>query len=419
VNLLRALSFLIAFAICGALYTGVYAQAVVPAQNSMRVETSAMPDSSGVVEKTEEKDIMDILGQLKRESKRESSKKIVRTPRKVLYSMVPAVGYTLSTGFVGLLSANAAFYLSDSASTNISSVSTSFNYSQYNQITIPVQTNIWTKDNGYNIIVDWRYFKYPQNTYGLGGHSVVTNADQIDYSHVRLHQTVLKKITGAFFLGFGYHLDYRWKIKQEGTNEDVTLYGLPPKSVSSGMVANVLYDSRKNSINPQGGLYANARYRTNLRVLGSDTHWESLVLEFRKYINFPRGSRNTLAFWDFNWLTLKGKPPYLDLPSTSWDPSNNTGRGYIQGRFRSPDMLYVESEYRFALTQNGLLGGVVFGNAQSFSNWPTKKFDKIAPGAGLGIRIKINKTSRTNIAVDYGFGANGSRGLFVNLGEVF
>ncbi|SEJ57630.1 hypothetical protein SAMN04487995_5406 [Dyadobacter koreensis] len=413
----KVLLFLFSFSICGAFFGNVLAQTVVPAQNSNRVETSVMPDSAGIVDKVEDKDIMDILGQLKR--KRDLTKNRDKKPRKILYSMVPAVGYTLSTGFVGLLSANAAFYLSDSSATNISSVSTSFNYSQYNQITIPIQTNIWTKNNGYNIIVDWRYFKYPQDTYGLGGHSLVENADQIDYSHVRLHQTVLKKITGAFYLGLGYHLDYRWKIKQEGMNEDVSSYGLPPKSVSSGVVANVLYDSRRNSINPQGGLYANARYRNNLKVLGSNTNWESLVLEFRKYVNFPRGSRNTLAFWDFNWLTLSGKPPYLDLPSTAWDPSNNTGRGYIQGRFRSPNMLYFESEYRFSLTQNGLIGGVVFGNAQSFSNWPTRKFDKIAPGGGLGIRLKINKTSRTNIAVDYGFGTKGSRGLFVNLGEVF
>lgn len=415
----RVLFFFLYFSICGAFCWHVQAQAVVPAQNSMRVETSVMPDSSDNMQQMEEKDIMDMLGQLKRKSKRDSAKIKDRKPRQIQYSVVPAVGYTLSTGIVGLLSANAAFYMSDSATTNISSVSTSFNYSQYHQVTVPIQANIWTKDNGYNFIVDWRYFKYPQDTYGLGGHSLAENADQIDYSHVRLHQTVLKNMTGAFYLGLGYHLDYRWKIKQQGTNEDVSTYGLPPKSISSGLVVNALYDSRKNSINPLSGFYANARYRNNLKILGSDTHWESLVLEFRKYINFPRGSRNTLAFWDFNWLTLYGKPPYLDLPSTSWDPSNNTGRGYIQGRFRSPNMLYFESEYRFALTHNGLLGGVVFGNAQSFSNWPTRKFDKIAPGAGLGVRIKINKSSRTNIAIDYGFGVKGSRGLFVNLGEVF
>jgi hypothetical protein len=82
-------------------------------------------------------------------------------------------------------------------------------------------------------------------------------------------------------------------------------------------------------------------------------------------------------------------------------------------------MLYFESEYRFAIMQNGLLGGVVFANAQSFSNWPTTKFSSVAPAAGLGIRIKVNKQSRTNIAIDYGFGLKNSRGLFVNLGEVF
>lgn len=417
-NLFKTVFIILSLSFCTIFCCDIRAQAVIPVPDLLHGEKIITPDSSGQPERKDETDIMDVLGQMKRKSKRTQEVKEA-VPRKILYSMVPAVGYTLSTGVVGLLSANAAFYLSDTATTNISSINTSFNYSQYNQITIPVLANIWTKDNGYNFVVDWRYFKYPQDTYGLGGHSSISDADRINYSHVRLHQTVLKKVAGAFYLGVGYQLDYRWKIRQEGSNEDVTSYGLASKSVSSGLVGNVLYDSRKNSINPEAGLYANARYRSNLTFLGSNTNWQSLVLEFRKYVNFPAGSRNTLAFWDFNWLTLAGKSPYLDLPSTSWDPSNNTGRGYIQGRFRSPNMLYFESEYRFALTQNGLIGGVVFANAQSFSNWPDKKFDRIAPGAGLGIRLKINKTSRTNIAVDYGFGAGGSRGLFVNLGEVF
>jgi hypothetical protein len=38
---------------------------------------------------------------------------------------------------------------------------------------------------------------------------------------------------------------------------------------------------------------------------------------------------------------------------------------------------------------------------------------------GVGLRIKVNKQSGANIAVDYGFGADGSHGLFVNIGEVF
>jgi hypothetical protein len=144
-----------------------------------------------------------------------------------------------------------------------------------------------------------------------------------------------------------------------------------------------------------------------------------MMLEYRTYIRFPRSSSNILAIWSYNWLTLGGVPPYLMLPSTGWDKTFNTGRGYIQGRFRSNNMLDAEAEYRIQLTRNGLFGMVVFTNFESFSNINTWQFGIPAPAGGLGLRIKLNKYSRTNIAIDYGWGREGSRGFFVNLGEAF
>jgi hypothetical protein len=82
-------------------------------------------------------------------------------------------------------------------------------------------------------------------------------------------------------------------------------------------------------------------------------------------------------------------------------------------------MLYLESEYRFTILSNGLLGGVVFANAESLSEEGSGHFEYIAPGYGLGARISLNKFSRTNLCIDYGWGAHGSGGFFVNLGEVF
>jgi outer membrane protein assembly factor BamA len=341
------------------------------------------------------------------------------------FSIVPALGYTLSTGWAGILAANVGFYVSDPDKTNLSSITTNMVYSQYNQLTVPILANIWTKNNKYNLVADWRYYKYPQDTYGLGEHSALRDAELIDYSHLRVHQSILKKIVPGFYVGPGYFLDYHWNINQSGVSDsilsDAEKYGLPAKSISSGPGINLLYDNRSNSINPQGGLYANALYRANLHFMGSDNNWQSLTIDIRKYIKFPAGSNNILAFWNYDWLTLSGKPPYLDLPSTGWDAYNNTGRGYIQGRFRGKNMLYLESEYRFQLTRNGLFGGVVFVNGQGFSNYPSdsKDYDVIWPGFGAGIRIKVNKHSNTNIAIDYGFGSDGSHGLFVNLGEVF
>ena len=82
-------------------------------------------------------------------------------------------------------------------------------------------------------------------------------------------------------------------------------------------------------------------------------------------------------------------------------------------------MEYLEVEDRFAISENGLIGGVVFVNAQSFKKNLATQFSAIAPGYGFGLRLKLNKTSATNICVDYGFGLQGSQGISVNLGEVF
>ncbi len=107
------------------------------------------------------------------------------------------------------------------------------------------------------------------------------------------------------------------------------------------------------------------------------------------------------------------------MPSNGWDIYSNSGRGYIQGRFRGQNMLYDEAEYRFKITSNGLLGGVVFANAESVSEYPSNKFVYLDPGEGFGLRLKMNKYSDVNLCVDYGFGLYGSRGFFFNLGEVF
>ena len=50
---------------------------------------------------------------------------------------------------------------------------------------------------------------------------------------------------------------------------------------------------------------------------------------------------------------------------------------------------------------------------------PDNGGQNVAPGYGVGLRVKLNKFSGANLCVDYGFGTEGSRGIAVNLGEVF
>ncbi len=350
--------------------------------------------------------------------------------KKYHFSILPAAGYTLQTRLAAILASNVGFYTGSYDSTaKLSTITSSIAITENSQIVLPVQSDIWSKDGKYNLTGDWRVSRYPQDTYGLGGNNSLDSAELIGYSYLRIYQTIFRRVTNNFYAGVGYNLDYHWKIEDDGYENphlpnqvsDFQKYnGTKTRTVSSGVSLDLLYDGRDNPIDPLTGEYASIVWRTNYTFLGSDENWQSLLVDLRKYFPFPAHSGNVLAFWSYDWLVLKGTPPYLDLPSTSWDTYTNTGRGYIQGRFRSNQMLYLEAEYRFGLTKNGLLGGVVFTNAQSFSEWPGNyTFKYVQPAAGLGLRVKLNKITKTNIDIDYGFGLHNSHGLFINIAEVF
>jgi hypothetical protein len=337
-------------------------------------------------------------------------------------SIFPELAYALQTGFAVGLNANLAFTSADPKQ-NISIITTTPQYTQYRQIIIPVVTNLWTKGNRYNILSDWRYYDYSADNFGLGGFAPAEADDRLMYSYLRLHQSVMRQLVPNFSVGIGYALDYHWRIRDENNtpqvNDDFHNYNATERTVSSGLMFSVQYTTRRNPNNPEGSFFGNVMVRPNMRFLGSDQNWQAVVADFRKYVSFPGNSRNILAFWSMNWLSFGGQAPYLDLPSTGWDTYSNLGRGYTQGRFRGRNLVYLETEYRFPLLTNGLVGGVVFANMQAYSDWPSNAFDRILPGGGAGLRVKVNKHSNLNFSFDYGFGIGGSQGLFLNLGEVF
>lgn len=342
------------------------------------------------------------------------------------FAVLPAAGYSLQTGFAVLLAANGTFYAFKNpvADSHASTLLTSLTYSQYNQIIFPVQTSLWTKNGLYNIIFDWRFMAYPSTTFGLGGKTTLNDGYTIDFNYLKLHESVMRKISNNLFVGIGFYYDAFWDVSEIGVDSGVKTsfdkYGFQKQVHSVGIAARLQYDSRDNPVNPSKGTYLNVVYRPNRTWMGSSNNWNSFLAEYRRYFHLTPTTKNVLAIWSYNWLTLgKGKPPYLLLPSTGWDDFFNTGRGYIQGRFRGKDMVYAETEYRFGISKNGLFGGVVFANSQSFSEKLNTQLHLFTPAFGAGARIKFNKFTGANLCIDYGVGIDGSKGFAVNLGEVF
>ena len=78
----------------------------------------------------------------------------------------------------------------------------------------------------------------------------------------------------------------------------------------------------------------------------------------------------------------------------------------------------LEGEYRVDLMASGLVGAVAFANASTLSD-VTGRFGAWQPAGGVGFRLKLDKKHASNLCIDYAWGTDGSRGLFLALNEAF
>ena len=83
-------------------------------------------------------------------------------------------------------------------------------------------------------------------------------------------------------------------------------------------------------------------------------------------------------------------------------------------------MLYAESEYRFSISpKTNILGGVIFANFTSVSNRENNitLLKNISGAGGAGLRIMIDKQSRTRLDFDAALG--NKIALYVAVREAF
>lgn len=340
---------------------------------------------------------------------------------KLHIGVLPAPGYTQSTGVVGIVSANFAFFVNDKHNLNQSDIEIEASYTQYNQAVFRIRPNVWTRNDAWSITGDNRFIKYPQETFGLGGNTLPSQRYVIDYFLGRARETLLRHVVQDLYIGFGYDLDYHFNIRErtDSSGTDYKKYGGGRRSVSSGPKIEMKYDNRRNAINPSAGFFASIIFTSYLHYLGSDVNYLSLKGDFRYYLPLDKKKRHILALWNYDWFTFNGHAPYLDLPATAWDDNDATGRGYVQSRFRGKNMIDFEGEYRFPILKDGFFGGVIFANVESVTDYPSNRFTTFQPGWGLGLRVKLNKASGTNLCFDYGFGLHHSNDFIINLGELF
>jgi len=374
---------------------------------------------------------------------------------------LPIIGVNPTVGvlFGVALSANAL--LGDYETTHMSTSVSTVNYSTNNQLLAFIKTNVYTPNDKYILLGDWRYFDSSQPTFGLGtgpqsaklvskGYEYqdgmftkpITTDQMLEFNYIKLSEIVLKKLKKSFYAGVGYHLDYHYNIKDNMLKLDTTggaeaqitshysysvYYGFnPEKYTLSGLSLNFVYDSRDNAANPYKGRYSLISYRMNPTFLGSSQNSTSLWLEYRDYFSVSKKrARDLIAVWLWSDIQVSGNRPYMDLGAIGWDQFGKSGRGYTQGRFRGNNIVYSEVEYRAHIWGSKkspeLFGAVVFANATTASNTAgdINLFQYINYAYGAGIRIMLQKEARINVTIDYAWGQYGAQGIFINANEVF
>jgi outer membrane protein assembly factor BamA len=390
------------------------------AQKKKQTPTTAV---EFIADTTEKVDIIDII-----QSRFQfSPKTIKRSPgKKVYFSLIPISSAVPGGGKALITSTSAGFYLGSRRNTYLSSVSFSPYLNFKGRYSLVFRSNVYTSRNIWNIQGDTRFSLYPEYTYGTKYNNRQDEKLLVNYKYIRFYQTFLRRINPYFLAGIGYNLDYHININT--INDTIGLakftgynYGTAAgqNSLSSGLTFNFLYDTRINPVNPMPGAYANLIYRINPYILGNGSNnWKSLYLDGRKYISYPGKKRKMLALWSYVWTALNNNVPYLDLPGIGWDSYQKSGRGIMQNRYRGKTMWYAEGEYRRDLTINGLVGYVVFANFNTITGPGNGRFSGPHPAVGGGLRLKFNKRSNTNIAIDYGI-SKGNSGIYFNLGEAF
>lgn len=389
----------------------------------------------------EEKDISDLLFK--------SKKKKGKIDKSSFMMIVPAIGSNPSMGFFFGGVMQLAF--KPKGSERLSMLSTGIVFSTTGQTNFNGKSNLYLLNDKLFVSADFRLARSSESTYGLGidpkrGFSgdgglglngyetnIVDSAQPLTFSNIRFNGTASYEVRNNLFFGVGLNIDQYSKI--DDISLDIpnlvltehfkysTREGFDPKSYKvNGWSLNAVFDTRDNLANAYKGVFANINWRWNPQWMGSDKNSSMLYYEFRSFYSLSeKRKRHLLGFWLFGQHLTSGALPYLNLPAVGYDQRNRSGRAYTFGRFRGEDLFYTEGEYRFPISKcSGILGGVLFLNTTSASDRfkGTNLFRHFQWAYGTGLRILLDKKTRTNLTIEAAFGRKSS-GFYINATETF
>ncbi len=374
--------------------------------------------------------------------KKKDSILVLKPMKNNFFLLIPIIGSQPATGFsYGFVTQYT--FKGKKVDDKYSSINLGATFTEKKQLLINVKNSVMLSNNKIFLSGDWRFYIFSQPNYGLGTDLIPPkhreeyfdlNAleEPMSYNYLKFHQTASWEVKNNYYVGAGVHLDWYTTITDK--NLDISAgqltnhYNYSKKYdyneneyFVNGLSLNLLYDSRDNQINTNHGMFANINLRFNPAITKSQHASNVLFMEYRYFLSLSKyNKQHVFSVWTTGQFLTSGSVPYLNLPSIGWDQRSRSGKGYTQGLFRGQKIVYFESEYRFPISCNQLISGTVFGNLTSANDKDRdiRLFQYIQPALGVGLRILIDKATRTNLVLNYAWGRH-SEAFYLNAGETF
>lgn len=274
-------------------------------------------------------------------------------------------------------------------------------YTLKDQILAGIGANIFLPKEKYIIRFENTYSRFPDKFWGIGNNTPASAEESYTFNQFFINPAISRKVQRNLFAGLGIEYQHVFNIKYDsgGNFEEDKVIGIYNETEYSvfGLSALITYDSRNHAYTPNKGSLFRVRYSTFNQTRASDYNFQSLDIDFRKFIQLA--PRHILAVQYYGLMTF-GDVPYRNLAQLG---GSMMMRGYYQGRYRDKMIMSAQAEYRFPVVWR--FGAVAFASAgQVADNMSQFNFPRMHYAAGAGVRFSVLPSENFNLRVDAAYG---------------
>jgi len=322
----------------------------------------------------------------------------------IVYSPLPMISYSTETDWLFGLTKINAFRIGakDQHDTTIqpSHITALGYYTLNKQYKIAVTANLMFGQNKYESFTQFLYINFPSLYFGVGNDNDIDKRCVVLTRNLAIEQMAGYNFAKNWYVGIKYNYNNYFKVDTvnfEGIPCDENVPDLTVnEGTQSGIGIRIDRETRDNRFNAKKGSFMFFEYQNFGKWIGSRFNYHSIIAEYRKYVT------------PLKWLTIAGqvysefKLGDVPIQSLAFMGGDNRMRGIYIGRFRDKSMIEGQVEARFPIYW--IFGGTVFtGLGETAPDISGYSLQGIKWTYGFGLRLSVNKATRSNIRFDIGF----------------